>query len=156
MKLARLTLIAALLLSNSALAVTVERVNVLAESGVYKPVAVIADGPGAGTYPIGQNGLTRTILFNPALLAAWVSQTAGVELALVQVIVTPEPTSNDPIVTELTEVNCSSDTECTKYDWIAYCDANPNADACGGLTPIDPPPTPVCDSPDPLLCPLAP
>jgi hypothetical protein len=90
------------------------------------------------------------------LLAAWVSQTAGVELALVQVIVTPEPTSNDPIVTELTEVNCSSDTECTKHDWIAYCDANPNADDCGGSTPIDPPPTPVCDSPDPLLCPLAP
>src|SRR3989338_8439660 len=60
--------------AHSAKAITVSRCNALVE-GVYQPVLVVQPTKGEKTvYHIGDEGLTRQIIFNEAAALAWVKQ----------------------------------------------------------------------------------
>lgn len=69
----------------SAFALTLEQTNVWAGGGVYVPAIIVTDGPSAGTYRIGDMGLTRAIIYNAVNLRAWAAQMAGVDLGTVTI-----------------------------------------------------------------------
>lgn len=71
--------------AQSALALTLEQLNVSNGNGVFVPAIIVTDGPSAGTYKVGDKGLTHWIIYNPAALRAWAAQMAGVELSTVKI-----------------------------------------------------------------------
>lgn len=64
-------------------ALTVGRCNHLID-GVYKPVLVVKNNDSKTIYQIGENGLTRSVVFNDEAALAWASEKYGSPLAAVQ------------------------------------------------------------------------
>lgn len=81
-----------------ALAITLEQTNVSVGGGRYVPAIKVTDGPGAGTYKIGEQGLTQFIIYNEAALKAWASQMAGVEVDEVKIYEPVETSDDDCII----------------------------------------------------------
>lgn len=75
----------AILAAQSASALTLEQTNVSDGGGVFVPAIIVTDGPSAGTYRIGDMGLTRAIIYNAANLRAWAARMAGVDLGSVTI-----------------------------------------------------------------------
>lgn len=71
--------------AHSAKAITVSRCNALLD-GVYRPVLVVQPTHGEKTiYHIGDEGLTRQIIFNEAAALAWVKQRFGEDASAVDI-----------------------------------------------------------------------
>jgi hypothetical protein len=68
--------------SYGASALTVTRCNMLSD-GVYRPVLVIESGGSTTVHPMGEDGLTRSILFNPAAALAWAKERYGADASVV-------------------------------------------------------------------------
>ncbi|OHC52662.1 MAG: hypothetical protein A3D16_23515 [Rhodobacterales bacterium RIFCSPHIGHO2_02_FULL_62_130] len=76
--------------AHSAKAITVSRCNALVE-GVYQPVLVVQPTKGEKTvYHIGDEGLTRQIIFNEAAALAWVKQRFGENAGAVDICGMPD------------------------------------------------------------------
>ncbi|MFN6924024.1 MAG: hypothetical protein ACK4P8_00065 [Tabrizicola sp.] len=72
--------IGVLLVSTSygASALTVERCNQLSD-GVYRPVLIVEHDGVRTVHAMGEDGLTRSILFNPAAALAWAQERYGAD-----------------------------------------------------------------------------
>ena len=92
-----LALIGVIVLSGaqSAKTITVSRCNALVD-GIFRPVLVVQPTHGEKTvYHIGDEGLTRQILFNEAAALAWVKQLLGEEAETVDICGVPEAPGGD-------------------------------------------------------------
>jgi hypothetical protein len=63
-------------------ALSVGRCNALID-GVYRPVLVVQDGETRSLHPVGDDGLTRSIVFNPVAAMDWAAQNFGADPASV-------------------------------------------------------------------------
>lgn len=86
--------------AQTSFALTLEQTNVFVGNGRYVPAIIVTDGPGAGTYKIGENGLTQFIIYNQAALMAWAAQMTGVAVAEIKMYA--------PVTTS--DGNCNYDT----------------------------------------------
>lgn len=66
--------------STGAQALTVSRCNQLID-GVYKPVLVVEDNGNTVVHQIGDDGLSRRVLFDPKAALAWAVQKYGADAA---------------------------------------------------------------------------
>ena len=64
--------------SYGASALTVERCNQLSD-GVYRPVLIVEHDGVRTVHAMGEDGLTRSILFNPAAALAWAQERYGAD-----------------------------------------------------------------------------
>ncbi len=118
--------------AQTSFALTLEQTNVFVGNGRYVPAIIVTDGPGAGTYKIGENGLTQFIIYNQAALMAWAAQMTGVAVAEIKMYA--------PVTT--------SDGNC-KYD--ASFDQRLTADNLIYVADTDPTLEPETDETDPNL-----
>lgn len=63
-------------------ALTVTRCNQLSD-GVYRPVLVVESGGTTTVHPMGEDGLTRSILFNPKAALEWAKERYGADATVV-------------------------------------------------------------------------
>lgn len=67
--------------AQGASALTVTRCNQL-DDGVYRPVLVVEHDGQTQVHMLGEDGLTRSILFNPAAALAWAQERYGADASV--------------------------------------------------------------------------
>lgn len=97
------------------LALTVHQTNVAVGGGVYVPAIIIMDGPMKGTYKIGDQGLTRAIIYNQDAMVSWAAALAGVAQGTVTIY---EPEANSSSESDDCEYDASFDADLTADNLI--------------------------------------
>ncbi len=142
--------------TSSAFAATFERANVNNGNGVYVPAIVARDRTKIRIILIGQNGLTKTIYYNDALLKAFLSSIPGNAL-----FVQPDATKTAPIVEQqpdlvvepplVTDTSEPNDPKTLEPEQVVDPLPEPIIEPEDPDLVIDPLPTPIIEPKDPEL-----